>query len=123
MQHPDFDEPYVFVKVENGWLIFTTFTLYRDWSCGFVTVDGVGDIVAHTYEFDQDNWRQAWRCLYRQGYLDQEQAKDRGLVPEDWQPPKTIGSCGRIRLREWIKKQFRRHPALAGGSGERGTTE
>ena len=102
MKQPDFENPCVFVRPCNDFVLFTTFRLHQDWSCGFFLTGYYTDedkaIVHRTYEFKRDGWKEAFKWLEEHGYISLGDAKARALLTKDWLPPATFEGCGRVSL-------------------------
>jgi hypothetical protein len=102
MTQPNFDTPNVYIRRYGEMVLFTTFTLYRDWSCGFLLTGSYTDdddaLVHRRYEFNKDGWRNALARLSEHGYVALEEARTCHLVPADWLPPQNPNGCGRVAV-------------------------
>ena len=91
MADPEVGREYRFVRRGPGGIEQIKFSRYADGSA-VIFRQGIATI----YECSKDAWRDAWDVVERGGYVAADQAKNAGVVPENW---------------EWDENFFRRRPS------------
>ncbi len=104
VQRPKHDKTVCFVRLDGKGLLWTLATLYRDDSCGFCyperepLPDGSFEWTQLSCNPAPDNWEVAIAMLAALGFIELQVAQAAGWVPDDWLPPSSLDTCGRLSL-------------------------
>ena len=83
MRKPKKNRPYILVRPARGSIEAVEFTRYNDDSATLVVCE---DKRMLGFEDEPGIWKQLWNDLKSRGFIVLQEARDLGIVPENWEP-------------------------------------